>query len=304
MAVFKKVLAYFVAWLNRQRDPKEHALSDFDKARLELRPGDVILVEGRSRVSRKLRTISVSRWTHAALYIGRPLDIEDPDLRTILGNFIEVGNDVPLIIETRIGHGVSVRPLLELEHDHLRICRPKGLPPKDVQQAIRYAINHLGSYREGTQLLDLIRFLFPWGLLPAAWRLPLFRRWPGRHTRNASASFIAEAFGFIQFPIYPLVKVTTDKGIQLLRRHPGLCLPFEIDMSPNFEIVKYPFLDFLHYEEERLIPWKGSGLYSGVEQQEPALPFQRAPALRAVPEEPEEETSAQVVVNLGRKDNQ
>lgn len=300
MSVVKRILAFFVIWLNRQRDPKDHALSDFDKTRLELKPGDVILVENRSTAGRKLRTITVSRWTHAALYVGRPLDIQDADLRAILSNFISVENDIPLIIETRIGSGVSVRPLLELEHDHLRICRPKGLAQKDVQQAIRYAINHLGSYNEGTQLMDLMRFLFPWGLLPVGWRLPLFRRWPGRHTKNVSASFIAETFGYIQFPIYPLVKIATEQGVQLLRRHPRLCMPFEIDMSPNFEIVKYPFLDFQQYDNERLIPWKGSGLYSGVEQ-ETALPFQRNPSLNrpleAVPKE-----SAAIIVNFEAKD--
>lgn len=300
MSFLKRILTFFVVWLNRQREPREHALSDFDKTRYELKPGDVILVEGRSTVSRKLRTITVSRWTHAALYIGRPLDIQDTDLRTTLSNFINVENDTQLIIETRIGLGVTVRPLMDLEHDHLRICRPKGLTDKDVQQVIRYAINHLGSYSEGTHLLDLTRFLFPWSLLPASWRLSLFRRWPGQHTRNASAAFVAEAFGYIQFPIYPLVKISNENGTQLLRRHPRLCMPFEIDMSPNFEIVKYAFLDFQQYENDRLIPWKGNGLYSGMDQ-EPTLTFQRNQALKSVPTTEAHEPAA-VIVNLNNKD--
>lgn len=300
MSVFKRILAFFVTWLNQQRDPKDHALSDFDKTRHELKPGDVILVEGRSTASRKLRTITISRWTHAALYIGRPLDLEDASMRSTLSNFFSAETDTPLIIETRLGKGVTVRPLLDLEHDHLRICRPKGLSNKDVQQAIRYAINHLGNFNDGTHLLDLTRFLFPWGLLPAAWRLPLFRRWPGRHTKNVSAAFVAETFGFIQFPIYPLVKITNEQGTRLLRRHPRLCMPFEIDMSPNFEIVKYAFLDFQQYENERLIPWKGNGLYSGVEQ-EPALTFQRNTPLRTI--QPVDSPEAQsVVVNMAAKD--
>lgn len=298
MPLFKRILAFFVVWLNRQKDPKDHALSDFDKTRYELKPGDVILVEGRSTAARKIRSITVSRWTHAALYIGRPLDVEDADVRSTLSNFFSEGNDTPLIIETRLGRGVCVRPLLDLEHDHVRICRPKGLSSKDVQQAIRYAINHLGSYNEGTHLLDLTRFLFPWGLLPSAWRLPLFRKWPGRHTKNVSAAFVAETFGFVQFPIYPLVKISSENGTQLLRRHPRLCMPFEIDMSPNFEIVKYAFLDFQQYDNERLIPWKGSGMYSGMEQ-EPALTFQRSTPLKQAPEE---KTPESVVVNLGLKD--
>ena len=77
---------------------------------------------------------------------------------------------------------------------------------------------------------------------------------------------MAESFGFIQFPLYPLVKTSSDHGVQLLRRHPKLCLPFEFDLSPSFEIIKYPFIDFQVYENERLIPWKGSGDFSGMEQ--------------------------------------
>lgn len=279
MSFFQRILTFFVTWLNRQRDPKEHALCDFDRIRHELKPGDVLLVEGRSKAERILQTVTQSHWTHSALYLGRPLDLEDSDLRNTLSSFFDGPPDTQLIIETRIGGGVLVRPLLELEHDHLRICRPKGLASKDVQQVARFAVNRLGSFHDGTHLLDLTRFFFPWGLLPAGWRLSLFRRWPGRHTKNLSAALIAESFGFIQFPIYPLVKITTDQGTQLLRRHPRLCLPFEIDLSPNFEIVKYPFIDFQPYENERMIPWKGSGVYSGMEQ-EPALSFQRPAVIK------------------------
>lgn len=281
MTVWKRLLAFFVNWLNRQRDPRDHSLCDFDKIRYELRPGDVILVEGRSKAERILKTVTQSRWTHAALYIGRPLDLQDTDLKNTLSNFFDAAPDTPLLIETRIGDGVVAHPLQELEHDHLRICRPKGLAPKDVQQVIRYAINRLGSYQDRHHFFDLTRFLFPWGLLPNGWRQPMFKRMPGRHTKNLSAAFIAEAFGFIQFPIYPLVKITTHQGTQLLRRHPRLCMPFEIDLSPNFEIVKYPFLDFMQHDDERLIPWKGSGMYSGMEQ-EPALTFQRNAPLKSV----------------------
>ena len=76
-----------------------------------------------------------------------------------------------------------------------------------------------------------------------------------------------------------------DDRFLVWRRHPRLCLPYEIDMSPNFEIVKYPFLDFRQYDHDRMIPWKGSGLYSGVEQ-DPALTFQRSPAPKSAAEQP------------------
>ena len=273
MQVFKQFIAFILEWLTRAREPKDHGLSDFDRIRLEIKPCDVVLVEGTSRSDSVIQTVTRSPWSHAALYIGRPLDIVDSDLKTIIGHFFKGSPDTPLVIESRLGEGIVVNPLDLYENEHLRVCRPKSLNEKDASQVVRFAVNRLGSHKGGGYLFDLFRFFFPWGMWPTNWRGSSFRRWAGRHTKNVTAAFIAECFGFIQFPVYPLVKITGDQGVQLLRRHPILCMPYEIDQSPNFEIVKYPFIDFKLYEHERLIPWKGSGVYSGMEQ-DPALVFQ------------------------------
>ncbi len=265
MKLFKKIVAFFVNWLNHSREPKEHGLSDFEQIRYHIRPCDILLVEGHSRAEKVLRSVTLSRWTHCALYIGRLIDITDADLKTMITHFFEGEPDTQLVIESKLGQGIVIYPLQKYEQDHIRLCRPKSLNIKDAEQVLRFAINRLGVYRDGYYIFDLARFFFPWGLLPFRWRLSLFPRWPGRHTKNVSAAFIAESFGFIQFPVYPLVKTTSDQGVQLWRRHPRLCMPYEIDLSPNFEVVKYPFIDFKHYDSERLIPWKGSGVYTGME---------------------------------------
>ena len=272
MQVFKQFIAFILDWLTRTGEARDHGLSDFDRIRAEIKPCDVVLVEGSSKADKTIQTVTQSPWSHAALYVGRPLDIVDGDLKTIIGHFFNGSPDTPLLIEARLGEGIVVTPLDEYEQDHLRICRPKSLGEKEANQVIRFGVNRLGAHKGGGFMFDLMRFFFPWSLLPVAWRGNLFRRWAGRHTKNVTAAFVAECFGFIQFPVYPLVKITGDQGVQLLRRHPVLCMPYEIDQSPNFEIIKYPFIDFKLYEQERLIPWKGSGVYSGVEQ-DPALVF-------------------------------
>ena len=276
MQVFKQFIAFILEWLTRTGEAREHGLSDFDRIRAEIKPCDVVLVEGSSKADRTIQAVTRSPWSHAALYVGRPLDIADSDLKTIISHFFQGAPDTPLLIEARLGEGIVVTPLDLYEQDHLRLCRPKSLSEKDAAQVIRFAVNRLGAHKGGGFLFDLFRFFFPWSLLPVSWRGSLFRRWAGRHTKNVTAAFVAECFGFIQFPVYPLVKITGDQGVQLLRRHPVLCMPFEIDQSPNFEIIKYPFIDFKLYEHERLIPWKGSGVYSGVEQ-DPALVFRSNP---------------------------
>ena len=70
---------------------------------------------------------------------------------------------------------------------------------------------------------------------------------------------IAEGFGGIQFPILPLVKRIEGGKVRLYMRNPKLCTPSDFDYSPYFDIIKYPFLDFHRYAEQRLIPWEGGG---------------------------------------------
>ncbi len=77
----RRMARWLVHWLTRDRPPAETPLCDFNRLRFELRPCDVILIEGRSRVSDVIRVISQSPWTHATLYIGRIFDIRDPRLR-------------------------------------------------------------------------------------------------------------------------------------------------------------------------------------------------------------------------------
>lgn len=253
---------HLIHWLNRESPPSATPLCDFERFRHELKPCDVILVEGRSRVSGVIRLITASPWTHAALYIGRIHDIEDEALRESLERYCNFPPNEQLIIESVLGKGTIVNTLSFYTHDHIRICRPAGLSYKDAQQVVRYAISRLGAEYDVRQIFDLARFLFPWFLLPRRWRSSLFRSSAGDSTRTVCSTMIAEAFGFIQFPILPLVKKVGQSGVQLFRRNPKICVPSDFDYSPHFEIIKYPFIDLGLHKDYRLLPWKGSGQLS------------------------------------------
>ena len=80
-----------VDWLSANRDDPDMPLSDFERLRYEIRPGDVILVEGRSAISEIIKTITLSNWTHSALYIGRLHNIDDPVLRGYIQRFYHGG---------------------------------------------------------------------------------------------------------------------------------------------------------------------------------------------------------------------
>lgn len=250
---------FLTKWLNGERTPRKFPLSDFDKISHELRPCDVILVEGRSRVSDIIRWLTSSPWTHAALYIGRLYDIEDPDLKEVVAQYYSGEPSERLIIESLLGFGTIVRPFDNYRHEHLRICRPTRLSHKDGQQIVRYAISRLGLDYDVRQILDLARFMFPWYVLPKKWASTLFQRHVGRPTKTVCSTMIAEAFAYVHFPILPLVKHTEAGEVQLFRRNPKLCTPSDFDYSPYFDIIKYSFLDFYH-EEYHLLPWKGTGM--------------------------------------------
>ncbi len=254
-----------VAWLNSEQAPRQYPLSDYERICYELKPCDIILVEGRSRVSNVIRWITQSPWTHAALYVGRIHDIEDSELKEIVENHYAGDSGDRLVIESLLGRGTLVRNLDVYRAEHLRLCRPSRLSLKDSKQVIRYAISRLGLDYDVRQIFDLMRFLFPWFILPRKWRSSLFEANPGASTKTVCSTMIAESFAFVQFPILPLVKESEDNNVQLFRRNPKLCTPSDFDYSPYFEIIKYPFVDFRHDSDYHLLPWEGSSELSDEE---------------------------------------
>jgi hypothetical protein len=210
--------------------------------------------------------ITQSNWSHAVLYVGRLHDIEDPHLRDRLGKHYHGGADRQLIIESELGMGTVVRALTAYEGEHIRICRPRGLGYSDSQKVISNAIARLGTTYDVRQIFDLARFLIPWSIMPRRWRSSLFSARPGKSTQTVCSTMIAEAFGSVQFPILPLVKRVEGDSVQLFMRNPKLCTPSDFDYSPYFDIIKYPFLDFHHHADQRLLPWKGSARLSAEEK--------------------------------------
>lgn len=242
-------------WLTMEGEPHEVPLCDFERLSEELRPGDVVLVEGRSRISEVIKMITQSSWTHSALYIGRLHDIEDPGLRSLVVEYYQRDHSEQLMIEALLGEGTRVTPLSRYRQDHLRICRPHGLSPGDAQKVIAYAIRRLGSDYDVRQLLDLARFFFPWGILPRRWRSSLFQHNAGGPTRTVCSCLLAEGFSTVDFPILPFIDRRDDGTLRFYKRNPRLFTPKDFDYSPYFHIIKYPFLSLEDVGVYRKLPW-------------------------------------------------
>src|SRR5258708_34057083 len=60
-----------IAWLQKPANHCEPlAVNESTALRDTLRPGDVLLVEGKSRISGGIKYLTQSTWSHSALYVG------------------------------------------------------------------------------------------------------------------------------------------------------------------------------------------------------------------------------------------
>ncbi len=249
----------FAEFMNVQGEVQETQMCDFSRLRFEVRPCDVILVEGRSRVSDIIRTITFSRWTHAVLFVGRLGDIEDEETRRAVETYYPGDHNDQLIIESLLGEGTIVSPLSKYQYDNLRVCRPKEITPQDVQTVIRTAAMYLGSKYDTRHILDFARFAVPYWFLPRRWRSTLFDYNAGDITRTICSTLLVEAFASAQYPVLPVIQRTDEGKYMWSRRNPKLFTPNDFDYSPYFDIIKYPFLG----DEKSIykkLPWEKSGV--------------------------------------------
>lgn len=270
----------FIKWLAKDRPYEGIPLCDFERICYEVRPCDILLIEGRSRIADIIRAITQSSWTHAALYIGRIHDIEDPKLRNLISTHYKGPPDTQLVIEGLMGQGTVVNPINHYENDHIRLCRPRGLSRQDAQQVIDYAVHKIGTEYDVRQIFDLGRFLLPWSFLPRKFRSRLFEHHAGESVKTVCSSMLAEAFASVEFPILPLVKQNAEKGIELITRNPKLYTPRDFDYSPYFDIIKYPFVEFADYALYRRLPWNRQGLVSHDRLGVKLKPRKHAPTLK------------------------
>ena len=212
--------------------------NDVDRLRAGLRPGDVVLVEGKARISRMIMTLSQSSWSHAAMYIGDALlRWGGPHAEAALERF---GPEAPhLVLESDMAEGVQVKPVAWYADHNLRVCRPQGLSTGELEQVVAEMLRHLGLRYDRRNIFDLGRYLTPLHLLPERWRRrPLYLGSSSSREVICSA-LIAKAFYRVGFPVQPLISGGAEPGSHpVIVRHPSYILPRDFDLSANFEVLK------------------------------------------------------------------
>jgi len=198
-----------------------------------LLPGDVLLVEGNTRVSSAIKYMTQSTWSHAALYIGDALAGED------------TGDEAPSLIEVDMVKGVWAVPLSQYAACHTRICRPSALTPGDAERVIDYVISRIGHAYDLKNMIDLARYFLPMPPLPSRWRRRILALGSGDPTKAICSTLIAQAFQSVGYPILPEMRRRhSDPGAEdhnreiLTIRHYSLYTPRDFDISPYFDVVK------------------------------------------------------------------
>lgn len=206
-----------------------------------LRTGDIVLVEGNTRISTAIKYLTQSSWSHATLFIGESGD--SPELL----NFVEAD----------LKHGVRLVGLEHYSGLNLRVCRPIGLSTGDKSKLVEFAQAKVGHQYDLRNITDLIRFTIQKPAVPNRYRRALLGLGSGEPTKAICSTLVAETFQSINYPILPVHsgEDDTDQPVVLgevpryYKRHFTHFTPRDFDLSPYFQIVKPTIEHGFHYKD-------------------------------------------------------
>lgn len=210
------------------------AVTDTAALRRSLHPGDVLLVEGDTRISTAIKYLTQSTWSHAAMYVG------------IIPGIDGGGPDPKVLVEADLVEGTRAIPLSAYSRFHTRICRPIGMSENEVRKVIDFVIDRLGHKYDLKNVIDLARYLLPEPPVPTRWRRRMLALGSGEPTRAICSTLIAQAFQSVRYPILPISDTDTGETVgdvvrqevTWTRRHYSLFAPRDFDISPYFAVVK------------------------------------------------------------------
>jgi hypothetical protein len=269
-----KALGLLIKWLRNlaikrleatRKVYEQRTFNNMDKLLEVIRKGDVVLVEGRSEISRFIKLFTNISWSHSALYIGDELIKRDSLSKEKYQ--MKFGADAGhLLIEAQAGKVVIIAPLRKYQDYNIRICRPYGILFQDLESVIQTTISNLGKRYDNQNIVDIGLMLLPFRLNP-------FKK----HTINAClgscnefrvicSGMIAKSFQSVSYPIVPVLqKLQPAKpawgdnpyGSRLIMRHYSQILPRDFDISPNFEVIKFNIIGDRSFDYKSL--WAEGG---------------------------------------------
>ena len=201
-----------------------------------LEPGDIVLVEGDTRISTAIKYLTQSSWYHACLYVGE----HDSGVRDLT------------LLEADLLEGVRMVSLEHYSGFNLRICRPVDLQTEDREKLINYAKSKLGHKYDFKNILDLARYLIQKPLVPNRFRRKLLALGSGEPTKAICSTLIAESFQEIDYPILPSIINSENAVVReklYSKRHFTHFTPRDFDLSPYFRVIKPTIEKGFNYQD-------------------------------------------------------
>lgn len=222
--------------------------NNMDKLYQNIRKGDLILIEGRSEMSRIIKLFSQSHWSHVAFYAGDDLiQPNEPFRKKYMTQFGDGAKH--LLIEAFQESGVVAAPISKYQDYNIRICRPYGILPEDLKAVIKYVKENIGKRYDRQNIIDIALMLVSYGLNPFKKKRSIKSCLGACDEFNVICSgMIAQAFQQVGYPIIPAFNDSDKRakdfnqspyGAKLIMRHYSQILPRDFDLSPNFEIIKF-----------------------------------------------------------------
>ena len=216
-----------------------------------LQPGDVVLVEGNSRISVAIKYLTQSSWSHSCLYVGAPGQ----------------ATSEPSLLEADLQDGVRMVGLDHYRDCNLRICRPVNLGAEDRDALLEYGKSRLGHKYDIKNIIDLVRYLVQKPAVPNRYRRSLIAFGSGEPTKVICSTLIAGAFQAIDYPILPVVGEDDGENGEVpsyYKQHFTHFTPRDFDLSPYFEVIKPTLESGFDYKQ---VNWLGKSVSAGEQTQ-------------------------------------
>jgi Permuted papain-like amidase enzyme, YaeF/YiiX, C92 family len=249
-SVLKRLEATFTAWLDQNVEAADGPPATDPKHVLgSIRAGDVVLIAGRTRMSRFIRFLSGSPWTHVALCVGRLEEytqnadpaLRHPTLRHLIARASHGDPKEPVLIEALLGRGTVLTPLRRYRAHAVKICRPRNLSAQQVGRVIRFAVRHLGFDYDLRQILDLVRLAAPLPSFARRWRSTLFDPDHVASRRCICSTLLVQSFTSAAYPVVAVAEPHSNAAYKAsLEANPRLAMPRDFDGSPYFEYLEFP----------------------------------------------------------------
>ena len=186
-------------------------VSNIISLRSRLKPADLVLVCGTARISRVVKVLTISKWSHVVMYVGDRRELLSIEEQKEWTDKYGQESLEHLVIDADPIRKVHLKPIDDLTGLMLRHCRAEALSENDSEKVITEAISQLGKRYDVKHILRLLVFFaFPWELLPE-----VARKWVRDFTLSEDdricSRVIAEAFHSVGYPIRPL-KIVTYKA--------------------------------------------------------------------------------------------